>query len=173
MNRWQPFKPDIEEKLSWHYDEILFNAWCQGETGFAIVDAGMKQLLETGFMHNRLRMVCASFLTKLLRQDWRLGARFFMQHLIDGDFSSNLGGWQWSASVGADAAPYFRIFNPLRQAERFDPKGESVAEWLPELSGLNSTQQHDPLFSIPAGRPAPIIDYALERKLSIEAYKRG
>lgn len=173
MNRWQPFKPDVEEKLSWHYDDALFSAWCQGETGFAIVDAGMKQLLETGFMHNRLRMVCASFLTKLLRQDWRLGAQFFMQHLTDGDFSSNLGGWQWSASVGADAAPYFRIFNPLRQAERFDPKGEYVGHWLPELAGLNSTQQHDPLFSIPAGRPAPIIDYALERNMSIEAYKRG
>lgn len=170
LNRWKPFKPEIEAKLKWQYNEALFNAWCKGETGFAIVDAGMKELLETGFMHNRLRMICASFLTKLLRQDWRLGARFFMQHLIDGDFASNMGGWQWSASVGVDAAPYFRIFNPRRQAERFDSNGDYIARWLPELRGMKAVQQHDPLFSCARGRPKPVIDYARERMISIEAY---
>lgn len=159
MNRWQPFKPEIEAKISWQHDEKLFRAWCEGETGFAIVDAGMKQLLETGWMHNRVRMISASFLTKLLRQDWRLGARFFMQHLIDGDFASNLGGWQWSASVGADAAPYFRIFSPMRQTERFDPQGAYISRWLP--NELNSN------------RPAPVIDYAIERNRSIDEYKNS
>ena len=171
MNRWEPFKPEVEEKLSWQYDESLFQAWCQGETGFAIVDAGMKELLETGWMHNRVRMITASFLTKLLRQDWRLGARFFMQHLIDGDFASNLGGWQWSASVGADAAPYFRIFNPMRQAERFDAKGKYVGQYVPSLQGLTSVQQHDPMFAASYSRPTPIIDYAYERQYSLDAYK--
>ncbi|MAY43305.1 MAG: hypothetical protein CMI05_13470 [Oceanospirillaceae bacterium] len=170
LNRWKPFKPEIEDKLAWQYNAELFQAWCKGETGFAIVDAGMKELLETGFMHNRVRMVCASFLTKLLRQDWRLGAQFFMQHLIDGDFASNLGGWQWSASVGADAAPYFRIFNPLRQAERFDKAGVYCSNWVPELKGLSSLKQHDPMLSIPLGRPEPIIDYAAERKASLALY---
>jgi len=170
MNRWQPFKPEIEERLSWEFDPVLFDAWCNGETGFPIVDAGMKQLLETGWMHNRVRMITASFLTKLLRHDWRLGARFFMQHLIDGDFASNLGGWQWSASVGADAAPYFRIFNPQRQTERFDPQGRYIAEWLPasavgakqaEIAGLASTQV----------RPGPIIDYSKQRQISLDLYQ--
>jgi deoxyribodipyrimidine photo-lyase len=170
LNRWEPFKPEIEDKLAWPYNEELFQAWFKGETGFAIIDAGMKELLETGFMHNRVRMVCASFLTKLLRQDWRLGARFFMQHLVDGDFASNLGGWQWSASVGADAAPYFRIFNPLRQAERFDKAGVYCSTWIPELKGLNSLKQHDPMYSVPLGLPSPIIDYANERKVSLALY---
>jgi deoxyribodipyrimidine photo-lyase len=159
MNRWQPFKPEIETKISWQHDEKLFRAWSEGETGFAIVDAGMKQLLETGWMHNRVRMISASFLTKLLRQDWRLGARFFMQHLIDGDFASNLGGWQWSASVGADAAPYFRIFSPMRQTERFDPKGAYISRWLPD--------------ELKSNRPAPVIDYAIERNRSIDEYKNS
>ena len=159
MNRWQPFKPEVEAKISWQHDEKLFRAWCEGETGFAIVDAGMKQLLETGWMHNRVRMISASFLTKLLRQDWRLGARFFMQHLIDGDFASNLGGWQWSASVGADAAPYFRIFSPMRQTDRFDPKGAYISRWLPDE--LNSNHL------------APVIDYAVERNRSIDEYKNS
>ncbi|MGI1668991.1 MAG: deoxyribodipyrimidine photo-lyase [Neptuniibacter sp.] len=173
LNRWQPFKPEIEEKIPWQNNSELFAAWCQGETGFAIVDAGMKQLLTTGWMHNRVRMVTASFLTKLLRQDWRAGAEFFMQHLIDGDFASNLGGWQWSASVGADAAPYFRIFNPMRQAERFDAAGDYVSYWLPELKGLTAVQQHDPLLSVARGRPAPLIDYRQARASSIEAFHQS
>ena len=170
MNRLLPFKPDVESRLTWSSDDQLFEAWCRGETGFALVDAGMKQLLATGWMHNRLRMVTASFLTKLLRQDWRKGARFFMQHLIDGDFASNLGGWQWSASVGADAAPYFRIFSPMRQAERFDAQGEYVARWIPELASLKGVQRFDPMFGADAGRPLPIIDYAHARSQSLDDY---
>lgn len=173
LNRWQPFRPEVERCIEWRDSPKNFVAWCEGETGFSIVDAGMKQLHETGWMHNRVRMIVASFLTKLLRQDWRKGARYFMQHLVDGDFSSNLGGWQWSASVGADAAPYFRIFNPMRQAERFDPQGEYVSRWLPQLSGLSSKQQHDPLYLLERGRPYPIIDYSKARSDSLADYQRG
>ena len=172
MNRLKPFKPEVEAKIEWQTNREIFTAWCQGETGFAIVDAGMKQLLATGWMHNRVRMITASFFTKLLRQDWRAGAEYFMRHLIDGDFASNLGGWQWSASVGADAAPYFRIFNPMRQAERFDAGGDYVSYWLPELKGLTAVQQHDPLFSVARGRPAPILDYRQARALSIETFNQ-
>jgi deoxyribodipyrimidine photo-lyase len=172
MNRLLPFKPDVESRLTWSSDDRLFDAWCRGETGFALVDAGMKQLLATGWMHNRLRMVTASFLTKLLRQDWRKGARFFMQHLIDGDFASNLGGWQWSASVGADAAPYFRIFSPVRQAERFDAQGEYVARWIPELASLSGAQRFDPMVGADVGRPLPIIDYTQARSQSLDDYNR-
>ncbi|WP_370277658.1 deoxyribodipyrimidine photo-lyase [Pontibacterium sp.] len=170
MNRLLPFKPEVEERLTWSQDNGLFEAWCQGETGFPMVDAGMKQLQATGWMHNRLRMVTASFVAKLLRHDWRRGAQFFMQNLIDGDFASNLGGWQWSASVGADAAPYFRIFNPMRQAERFDPEGEYIARWIPELASLQGVQRFDPLFGAEVGRPMPIIDYAHAREQSIGDY---
>lgn len=170
LNRWEPFKPEVESRIVWRDDNYLFDAWCHGETGFPLVDAGMKQLQKTGWMHNRVRMVVASFLTKLLRQDWRKGARFFMQHLIDGDFASNLGGWQWSASVGADAAPYFRIFNPTRQAEQFDPKGEYIARWLPELEKLPVKQRLDPMSGHLVGRPSPIIDYKLARAESLEIY---
>ncbi len=131
----------------------------------------MKQLRETGGMHNRVRMICASFLTKLLRQDWRRGAQFFMQHLVDGDFSSNLGGWQWCASVGADSAPYFRIFNPLRQAERFDPFGDYVARWLPELTSLTGLQRHNAQIAMSVGRPMPVIDYAKARVESLSSYQ--
>lgn len=171
MNRWLPFREEVEQRILWQPDERLFQAWCEGETGFAIVDAGMKQLLETGWMHNRLRMVTASFLTKLLRQDWRDGARFFMRHLIDGDFASNLGGWQWCASVGADAAPYFRIFNPARQAQRFDPQGEFVAHWLPSMAGLDVNAHQNDLFTASAGRPQPVINYSEARRESLEDYK--
>lgn len=171
LNRWEPFKPEVERRIDWQNDTRLFNAWCQGETGFPIVDAGMKQLQKTGWMHNRVRMIAASFLTKLLRQDWRKGAQFFMQHLIDGDFASNLGGWQWSASVGADAAPYFRIFNPTRQAERFDPCGDYIAHWIPELGKLSGKQRLDPMSGHLVGRPSPIIDYKLARAESLESYK--
>lgn len=173
LNRWEPFKPEIEKRIAWHDDTHFFKAWSEGETGFPIVDAGMKQLQKTGWMHNRVRMITASFLTKLLRQDWRKGARFFMQHLIDGDFASNLGGWQWSASVGADAAPYFRIFNPTRQAERFDPSGDYIAYWLPELERLPKKQRLDPMSGHLVGRPAPIIDYKLSRAKSLESYSNS
>ncbi len=155
LSQGRPFRPAIEQRIQWHNDPQLFQAWCQGETGFALVDAGMHQLRETGWMHNRLRMLTASFLTKLLRIDWRWGERFFMAQLIDGDFASNRGGWQWSASVGADAAPYFRIFNPQRQLDRFDPRGQFVQQWLPA-----GQVQH-----------APVIDYAQARKTSLALYE--
>lgn len=155
LSQGQPFRPAVEQRIQWDNNPQLFQAWCDGETGFALVDAAMIQLRETGWMHNRLRMLTASFLTKLLRVDWRWGERFFMSRLIDGDFASNRGGWQWSASVGADAAPYFRIFNPYRQQDRFDPEGAFIQRWLPS----------DRL------SPMPVIDYAQARKTSLALYE--
>ena len=173
LSRWRPFRPEVEARIRWADDAQRWQAWCRGETGFALVDAGMRQLLATGWMHNRVRMIVASFLTKLLGVDWRLGARFFMRHLIDGDFASNLGGWQWCASVGADAAPYFRIFNPSAQGRRFDPEGDYLARWLPELAGLPPARRHDPAAATAAGRPAPIIDYRAARAASLAGYRAG
>ncbi|UTW12447.1 deoxyribodipyrimidine photo-lyase [Marinobacterium rhizophilum] len=171
LNRLAPFRPEVEARLRWQDNPERFGAWCRGETGFPIVDAAMRQLLATGWMHNRLRMVVASFLTKLLGVDWRLGAEFFMQQLIDGDFASNLGGWQWSASVGADAAPYFRIFSPQRQAERFDPRDAFVCQWLPELASLPARQRQDPQISSQVRGLAPVIDYRAARAQALAAYK--
>jgi deoxyribodipyrimidine photo-lyase len=111
-------------------------AWREGRTGYPLVDAGMRQLTGQGWVHNRARMVVASFLTKHLLVDWREGARFFLQHLMDGDLPANNGGWQWVAGTGTDAAPYYRIFNPVAQAERFDPQGEYIRRWVPELAKL-------------------------------------
>ncbi len=127
-----------------------FERWCQGQTGFGIVDAGMRQLLATGWMHNRVRMIVASFLVKDLHLPWQWGARWFMQHLVDGDLASNNHGWQWAAGTGTDAAPYFRVFNPVTQQERYDPTGEYVATWAPEPS-------------------EPMLDHATER---LEALRR-
>jgi deoxyribodipyrimidine photo-lyase len=132
------------DALQWPSNPAYFDAWCQGKTGYPLVDAAMRQLLTTGWMHNRLRMVVASFLTKHLLVDWRLGEKFFMQHLIDGDFSANNGGWQWAASTGCDAQPYFRIFNPIRQSERFDPNGDFIRKYLPELENVPNKQIHFP-----------------------------
>lgn len=160
------FQPHTD-LIPWQRNRKLLNAWCEGRTGYPIVDAAMRQLITTGWMHNRLRMVVAMFLTKHLFMDWRLGEAFFMQHLIDGDFSANNGGWQWSASTGADAAPYFRVFNPTRQSERFDAEGEFIRRWLPELSSLHRSQIHDPspLERQLCGYPAPVVDHrtAVER----------
>ncbi len=171
LSRWQPFRPAIEARIHWHNDIRHWEAWQQGETGFPIIDAGMRELRETGWMHNRVRMITASFLTKLLGVDWRWGARFFMRHLIDGDFASNVGGWQWSASVGADAAPYFRIFNPTTQARRFDPTGSYLAHWLPELQTAAPRQRSDPEVAVAAGRPPPIIDYQEARARCLAEYQ--
>jgi len=135
---------DKYQDHSWPLDKTLFEAWCEGKTGYPLVDAAMRQLNQTGWMHNRLRMVVASFLTKHLLIDWRLGERYFMQHLIDGDLASNNGGWQWASSTGCDAQPYFRIFNPITQSERFDPKGTFIRKYLPELSKLPDKQIHFP-----------------------------
>lgn len=154
------FQPHTD-RIPWQRNRALFDAWCNGKTGYPIVDAAMRQLLATGWMHNRLRMVVAMFLTKHLFIDWRWGERFFMQHLMDGDFSANNGGWQWSASTGADAAPYFRVFNPTRQSERFDSDGRFIKRWLPELADLPRTQIHDPspLERQMCGYPAPIVEH--------------
>ncbi|PSL12838.1 deoxyribodipyrimidine photo-lyase [Marinobacterium halophilum] len=173
LSRLTPFRPETEARITWQDNDALFEAWKAGETGFPIVDAAMKQLLATGWMHNRLRMIVASFLTKLLRVDWRRGEAFFMSQLIDGDFASNLGGWQWSASVGADAAPYFRIFNPLLQSQKFDPNGEFLAEWLPELLHLEPKARHLPGAGQREGRPAPIIDYKQARQAALDDYAAG
>ncbi|WP_299137383.1 deoxyribodipyrimidine photo-lyase [uncultured Vibrio sp.] len=130
--------------LDWYQDHPSFKAWCEGKTGYPLVDAAMRQLVDTGWMHNRLRMVVASFLTKHLLIDWRWGERFFMTHLIDGDFSANNGGWQWASSTGCDAQPYFRIFNPITQSEKFDPKGIFIRKYIPELQNIPDKHVHFP-----------------------------
>ena len=156
------------EAFPWSYDKKLFKAWCDGETGIPIVDAAMLQLKETGWMHNRLRMVVAMFLTKNLQIDWRLGEKYFMEQLIDGDFAANNGGWQWSASTGTDAAPYFRIFNPLSQSQRFDADGAFIRRYLPVLKKLPSKVIHNP--PPMEGYPLPIVDLSISRKHSIELF---
>jgi deoxyribodipyrimidine photo-lyase len=140
-----------------------------------LVDAGMRQLLGESWMHNRVRMVVASFLTKDLHLDWRAGERWFMERLLDGDLASNNGGWQWAASTGTDAQPYFRIFNPVSQARRFDPDGSYVRHFVPELSKLPSKFIHEPWTapSPPADYPGPLVDHAERRLLALERYKRA
>jgi deoxyribodipyrimidine photo-lyase len=132
------------QEVHWPKNDTLFTAWCEGETGYPLVDAAMRQLNQTGWMHNRLRMVVASFLTKHLLIDWREGEQYFMVHLIDGDLASNNGGWQWAASTGCDAQPYFRIFNPIRQSERFDPNGTFIRKYIPELNDIPDKKIHFP-----------------------------
>jgi deoxyribodipyrimidine photo-lyase len=139
----KPFKPNTDQ-LPWKHDKQLFEAWTQGKTGYPIVDAAMRQLNTTGWMHNRLRMIVAMFLTKHLFIDWRWGEKYFMQNLIDADLASNNGGWQWSASTGVDAVPYFRIFNPTRQSERFDSTGLFIRQYVPELASLDNKSIHSP-----------------------------
>lgn len=170
--RHKAFKPNTEHLL-WNQDDALFQAWCDGKTGFPIVDAAMRQLKQTGWMHNRLRMITASFLTKLLFIDWRKGEQFFMQHLIDGDFAANNGGWQWSASTGCDSVPYFRVFNPLRQSEKFDPEGNFIRRFLPELAELDNKSIHNPdkQQRDSTGYPESIIDYRLARTHAISAFE--
>lgn len=157
------------EKIVWHDNQQHFQAWCQGQTGIPIVDAAMRQLNQIGWMHNRLRMVTAMFLTKNLFLDWRLGERYFMQNLLDGDLAANNGGWQWSASTGTDAAPYFRVFNPYRQSERFDPDGEFIRRYCPELSDLDNKAIHQPPQMV--GYPEPIVDVKATRVYAIEQFK--
>jgi deoxyribodipyrimidine photo-lyase len=149
-----------------------FDAWCKGETGYPIVDAGMKQLLATGWMHNRVRMIVASFLVKDLHLPWQWGAKYFMRHLVDGDIASNNHGWQWTAGTGTDAAPYFRIFNPVSQGEKFDPRGDYVRTWLPELADVETSVVHQP-WELGMLNPClpPIVDHAVEREESLARYK--
>lgn len=148
-------------------------AWCEGRTGVPIVDAAMHQLLATGWMHNRLRMIVAMFLTKNLLIDWRVGERFFMEHLIDGELAANNGGWQWSASTGADAAPYFRVFNPVSQSEKFDPEGVFIRQWLPQLAALDNKSIHNPSDAQrqACGYPPMLVDLKSSRLRAIEAFK--
>jgi len=152
----------------------LFEAWATGRTGYPIVDAGMRQLAAEGWMHNRVRMITASFLVKDLHLDWQRGARFFMQHLVDGDLASNQHGWQWVAGTGTDAAPFFRVFNPTTQGERFDPDGTYVRRWVPELADVAATWVHRPHEAPdgpPEGYPAPIVDHAEEREEALRRYQ--
>jgi deoxyribodipyrimidine photo-lyase len=146
-----------------------FTRWTEGLTGYPIVDAGMRQLAAVGWMHNRVRMITASFLVKDLHVPWWWGARHFMAHLIDGDLASNNHGWQWTAGTGADAAPYFRVFNPTAQSERFDPAGDYIRRWLPELAALGDAAIHSPGSARPDGYPAPMVDHGAER---VEALRR-
>jgi deoxyribodipyrimidine photo-lyase len=148
-----------------------FTAWATGRTGFPFVDAGMRQLLGEGWVHNRVRMIVASFLVKDLHLDWRLGARHFMRHLVDGDLASNQHGWQWVAGSGTDAAPYFRIFNPVTQGLRFDPEGDYVRRWVPELADIAGRAVHEP-WKILHGSdyPDPIVDHAVERDEALARY---
>ena len=156
--------------FSWSDNQDHFIAWSKGETGVPIIDAAMRQLNSTGWMHNRLRMIVAMYLTKNLLIDWRKGEKYFMQNLIDGDFASNNGGWQWSASTGVDAAPYFRIFNPITQSEKFDKKGDFIKKWVPEISSAKNI--HDPSTGErnDLGYSNHLVDLKESRKKAIEAF---
>ncbi|MBC8127879.1 MAG: deoxyribodipyrimidine photo-lyase [Gloeobacteraceae cyanobacterium ES-bin-144] len=161
--------------LPWDEPSELFDAWKEGRTGFPIVDAGMRELLHTGFMHNRVRMITAMFLTKDLHIDWKQGESHFMQHLLDGEIASNNGGWQWSAGTGADAAPYFRIQNPWSQTLRYDPAGIYIKRWLPELATVHHTLFMEPPKAgkpIAPGYPAPCLDHKTERERTLAIFKR-
>jgi deoxyribodipyrimidine photo-lyase len=149
--------------------ERHFESWKAGETGFPIVDAGMRQLRETGFMHNRVRMIVASFLVKDLHLPWQWGARWFLDQLVDGDMASNQHGWQWSAGCGTDAAPYFRVFNPTRQAEKFDPAGDYVRRWVAELADADDVTLTKS--DRPSGYPEPIVDHSAERSEALRRYQ--
>ena len=159
--------------LAWEEDPGGFEAWCRGRTGFPFVDAAMRQLAATGWIHNRARMVAASFLTKDLGIDWRRGERFFMQRLVDGDPASNAGGWQWAASTGTDAQPWFRVFHPVRQGERFDPEGRYVRRFVPELRACDDRFVQRPWEAVPAvrGYPRPIVDHAARRLAALRRFE--
>lgn len=174
---WRDLKPALS---GMRYDDVdgdageAVEAWRQGRTGFPIVDAGMRQLRETGWMHNRVRMITASFLTKDLHVWWPVGARHFLDLLIDGDVASNNHGWQWVAGTGTDASPYFRVFNPITQGMKFDPQGDYVRRWVPELDHLPGKAAHEPWKSsvgYEQDYPRPIVDHADERRDALERYQ--
>ncbi|WP_284879745.1 cryptochrome/photolyase family protein [Acinetobacter variabilis] len=174
VSKHQPFKQNTN-KIQWRNTPEDLAAWQQGQTGIPIVDAGMRQMLATGWMHNRVRMITAMFLCKNLLIDWRLGESWFMQHLIDGDLAANNGGWQWCASTGMDAVPYFRIFNPVSQSLKFDPNGDYIREWVPELAHLDAKSIHEPYARNPdlqLDYPKPIVDLKASRVRAIEAFKQ-
>jgi len=175
LSRNQPFH-EWTSKIRWRSTDEDLRCWQQGQTGFPIVDAAMKQLLTTGWMHNRLRMIVASFLTKDLLIDWRQGEQWFMSQLIDGDFASNNGGWQWAASTGTDAQPYFRVFNPTLQGQRFDPNGDFIRRWIKELKDVPNKYIHNPHLWDGANTlnyPKPIVDHKQARLLAIETFKQA
>lgn len=151
--------------------DALFDAWRAGRTGFPFVDAGMRQLLAEGWMHNRVRMVVASFLVKDLHQEWTRGAAHFMRHLVDGDPASNSHGWQWTAGCGTDASPWFRVFNPIQQGRRFDPQGDYVRRYVPELRHITGRAVHEPWRIGVDGYPDPIVEHAEERRVALDRYQ--
>ena len=177
------FRPEYD-KIQWHHGkhaDQLFEAWCQGRTGYPLVDAAMLQINQSGYMHNRLRMVVASFLCKDLGLDWRRGEAYFALHLNDFELASNNGGWQWASSSGCDAQPYFRIFNPVTQSERFDPDGKFIRRYLPQLAGLSNGAIHSPWTATPVeleaagvklgeNYPVPVVDHAEARERTLQRY---
>ncbi|HSG14776.1 MAG TPA: deoxyribodipyrimidine photo-lyase [Anaerolineae bacterium] len=179
----QSFRPAYD-RIAWQRNEEHFAAWRGGQTGYPVVDAAMRQLAQRGWMHNRARMIVASFLVKDLLIDWRWGERWFMQYLVDGDPAANNGGWQWAAGTGTDAAPYFRIFNPVLQGKKFDPNGNYVRHWLPELERVPKQYVHEP-WKMPDDfqrkvkcvighdYPQPIVDHSIARRATLDAYARA
>jgi deoxyribodipyrimidine photo-lyase len=181
MAQGHTFKPEFDT-IAWPGSDAHFQAWCQGRTGYPLVDAAMRQLNQTGYMHNRLRMVTASFLVKDLLVDWRKGEDYFARKLTDFDLAANNGGWQWAASTGCDAQPWFRIFNPVTQSERFDAQGKFIRKYVPELSACDAREIHAP-WQMPLQRqreiavligqdyPAPVVDHAVMREKALALYK--
>ena len=172
VSKGKCFNPKYDHIL-WRDDEKSFIKWCEGKTGVPLIDAAMRQLNERKWMHNRLRMITAMFLSKNLLVDWRKGERYFMENLIDGDFCSNNGGWQWSASTGVDASPYFRIFNPVTQSEKFDPDGKFIKDFVPELIECPSNEIHNPSSEtrLSLNYPEMIVDLKSSRLRAIDAFK--
>ncbi|MDF2965600.1 MAG: deoxyribodipyrimidine photo-lyase [Rickettsiaceae bacterium] len=169
------FQSIYRNQIPWQRDEDLFKKYTQGKTGFPIVDAGMRQILAEGWMHNRVRMIVASFLVKNLHMDWRLGEEYFAQNLMDYELASNVGGWQWSASTGADPQPYFRVFNPWLQGKKFDNEAEYIKKYVPELKSVPSEHIHKPellrKYAAKIGYPEPVVDYASTRDSAIRIFK--
>lgn len=177
------FRADLQA-IPWANDEAAFRAWCEGRTGYPIVDAAMRELAATGWMHNRARMIVASFLVKDLLIDWRWGERWFMRHLVDGDPAANNGGWQWTAGTGTDAAPYFRVFNPVLQGAKFDPEGAYIRRWVPELARVPAAFIHAPWQMSPDEQrrsgcvigqdyPTPLVDHEWARERALLAYAQA
>ncbi len=191
---------DFYQQLLWHFPQVVgnsfkeeyrqlefenspqwFAAWQEGQTGYPIVDAAMRQLKQTGYMHNRLRMITASFLVKDLLIDWRWGEAYFAETLLDFDLAANNGGWQWAASTGCDAQPYFRIFNPVTQSEKFDPEGKFIRRYVPELASFNNKDIHAPWlaknpplgFQLKRDYPAPIVDHAVQRQHALQLFSKN
>ncbi len=170
LSMHQPFRPETGA-LPWREDAGQLQAWQQGQTGFPLIDAAMRCLLATGWMHNRLRMLVAMFLSKNLLIHWQAGEHWFMQQLIDGDLAQNNGGWQWSASTGTDAVPWFRLFNPVTQSKKFDPQGIFIRRWVPELAGLDAREIHEPPLQRRGRYPGPLVELAASRARVLQAFR--